>query len=112
MSIMEQDKEQNKENTTGHSDNPKKSDDKPEPQREPFAQVGNHVSSSIPSSGLRARAQKYLQTVERSTSGQVESSPSAADALSTHALKRANTYQPSALSESLRRRMARIESAN
>ena len=112
VSIMEQDKEQNKENTTGHSDNPKKSDDKPEPQREPFAQVGNHVSSSIPSSGLRARAQKYLQTVERSTSGQVESSPSAADALSTHALKRANTYQPSALSESLRRRMARIESAN
>lgn len=112
VSIMEQDKEQNKENRTGDSDNPKKSDDKPEPQREPFAQVGNHVSSSVPSSGLRARAQKYLQTVERSTSGQVESSPSAADTLPTHALKRANTYQPSALSESLRRRMARLESAN
>ena len=78
--------------------------------RAPFASVGNTMTTTNKnaSTGLRARAQKYLDNVEK-----VSASPSK-DSVSTPenvAPTRSHAYQPSALSESLRRRMARFEAA-
>ncbi|WFD21328.1 hypothetical protein MCAP1_003589 [Malassezia caprae] len=70
-----------------------------EPSRAPLSNVGN---TSTPSGGLRARAQKYLDRVEQNASPSLEAPENVAP-------KRSNSFQPSALSESLRRRMAKFE---
>ena len=72
-----------------------------EPSRAPLSNVGN---TSTPSGGLRARAQKYLDKVEQTSSPNLETPENVAP-------KRSNSFQPSALSESLRRRMAKFEQA-
>ena len=65
------------------------------------------TTSTFASGGLRARAQQYLQNYQAETA-KAEQPREAENA----APRRNNsTYQPSALSESLRRRMARFESA-
>ncbi|WFD28787.1 hypothetical protein MNAN1_003802 [Malassezia nana] len=69
--------------------------------RAPLASVGN---TTAPSGGLRARAQKYLHQVEQSEL------PSSTAPENTEP-KRSTSFQPSALSESLRRRMSKLAPA-
>jgi len=86
----------------------------PPAARPPLANVENHAPAPAmaPTSGLRARAQKYLQTVEKTSSDSHASGPSPADASSAAENQPPKPmYPPSALSESLRRRMAHFESA-
>lgn len=73
-----------------------------EPSRAPLSSVGNTPAPN--GGGLRARAQKYLDRVEQSASPSGETPENVAP-------KRSNSFQPSALSESLRRRMAKFEQA-
>ncbi|PZU01986.1 MAG: hypothetical protein DI619_05555, partial [Francisella sp.] len=81
----------------------------PPAARPPLANVENQAPASAmtPTSGLRARAQKYLQTVEKTSTDARASDPSpAATSSSAENQPPKPMYPPSALSESLRRRMA------
>lgn len=83
--------------------------------RAPMASVGNvpSAASTGASSALRARAQRYLKHTDRASDGKTPAPAptpeNATEPASENVAPTKPTYQPSALSESLRRRMATFD---